>query len=92
MRSIIQNEEDRRCYICGCTQGLDVHHTWHGTANRQIADRDGLTVYLCRFCHENLHNKGINDRELMEIGERAWIKETGKTVEEFIKRYGSNVL
>ena len=90
-KSIIQLDEDS-CILCGCTRDLQTHHTWHGTANRKLADEDGLTVKLCPHCHANLHDKGINDRMLMEIGERAWIRKNGKTVEDFIKRYGRNVL
>ena len=90
MKSIIQ--ENKSCFICGSTQNLQRHHTWHGTANRRLADEDGLTVLLCMNCHIALHDKGVNDRFLMEIGERAWLRETGKTVDDFIKRYGRNVI
>ena len=90
MKSIIHDEET--CFLCGCTRDLQTHHAWHGTANRRLADEDGLTVKLCPQCHANLHDKGINDRMLMEIAERAWIRVNDKTVEDFIKRYGRNVL
>ena len=89
MKSIIQN--NKRCFTCGAVQNLQLHHTWHG-ANRKIADNDGLTVWLCLRCHMALHDKGINDRFLMEIGERAWLEHTGKTVKDFIERYGKNVI
>ena len=90
MKSIIQTK--KQCFTCGAVQNLQLHHTWHGTANRKLCDKDGLTVWLCLRCHMELHDKGINDRFLMEIGERAWLKETGKTVKDFIERYGKNVI
>lgn len=90
MDSIIH--DCKSCFLCGCTRGLQIHHTWHGTANRRLADADGLVVALCVQCHMNLHDKGINDRFLMEIGERAWLKHTGGSIVDFINRYGRNVI
>ena len=89
MESIISTE--RKCFICGKTVNLQVHHCWHGS-NRKKADRDGLTVNLCFECHSKLHDKGEGDRYLMEIAERAWLKSTGGTVKDFIERYGKNLI
>ena len=41
------------CYICGCNAGRERHHCFHGTANRQIAEREGLWVWLCHECHRH---------------------------------------
>lgn len=89
MESIIQKE--KRCFLCGSEIGLERHHVWHGI-NRKNADKDGLTVWLCFPCHRALHDKGLHDKELMEEGEKAWLKETGGTIEDFIRRYGKNVI
>lgn len=53
MKSIIQSE--KACYICGTTIGLHEHHCIHGIANRKLADKYGLTVWLCRKHHEQVH-------------------------------------
>ena len=90
MKSIITDKEE--CYLCKCTVGLETHHVWHGTANRRLAEEDGLTVPLCQTCHRRVHDQGINDKFLMRAGERAWIEHTGQSVVEFIKRYGRNYL
>ena len=90
MESIIQS--DKACYLCGCEVGLELHHVWHGTGNRRCADTDGLTVWLCQQCHRNLHDKGEKDRYLMEIGERAYLNRYNKSIDDFIKRYGKNVI
>lgn len=90
MESIINNEE--KCFLCESTQHLHKHHVWHGTGNRKCAEEDGLFVKLCLYCHKNLHDKGIYDKYLMAIGERAWLKHYNKSIEDFIKRYGKNVL
>ena len=58
MKSIIQSE--RVCFFCGSEYNLEKHHCIHGTAGRRLADKYGLTVYLCPACHrgsEGVHGK-----------------------------------
>lgn len=90
MESIISTKEE--CFLCGSTQNLQTHHCWHGTGNRKLADKDGLFVRLCVYCHSALHDKGINDRYLMETAEKAYLAHFNATTEDFIKRYGKNVI
>ena len=89
MKSIIHDWDE--CYICGA-YGTEVHHCIHGTANRRLADKDGLTVNLCHACHMRLHDKGEYDRELQKIAQQRWMEYYGKSVDEFRKRYGKNYL
>lgn len=93
IKSIISTE--KYCYECGTCRDLQVHHCWHGS-NRQLADDDGLTVYLCQRCHRRLHNDKRVSRELdlkyMILAEKAWLEHYGKTIEDFIERYGKNYL
>lgn len=84
-KSIIQSTKE--CYLCRATRNLHKHHCIHGTANRQLADRDGLFVFLCADCHRDLHDKGIGDRELKAIAQIAWCERYGPP-EAFRKRYG----
>ena len=75
MKSIIQ--ENRECYICRTIyniegSGDDLHHCLHGSY-RQLADEDGLTVYLCRYHHSRLHDKGEFDMMLKIKAMRAYI-------------------
>lgn len=93
MKSIIQ--KNRVCYFCEREYGLDRHHAMHGTANRRLADQDGLTVYLCRECHRKLHDTEAGaemDLKLKRDAETAWLNYYHKTVEDFIARYGRNYL
>lgn len=90
MDSIIQQESEL-CYICG-QWATDTHHCIHGTANRKLADKDGLTVRLCRTCHENLHIKGNFDRELQRIAQARWMEYYGKSEDDFRRRYGKSFL
>lgn len=55
-RSIMSNE--RKCYVCGMTQGLHVHHVFFGP-NRKNSDQWGCWVYLCAR-HHNMSNEGVH--------------------------------
>lgn len=87
MKSIIQDSKE--CYLCGRSDSLECHHAIHGTANRKLADQDGLTVWLCVECHTNLHQRGWQDNELKRMAQTVWERTYG-TREEFIKRYGKS--
>ena len=43
------------CVICN-KKATDVHHLIPGTSGRRLADEDGLTIPLCRECHDRIHN------------------------------------
>jgi hypothetical protein len=93
--SIICENDEQKCYLCGRQSQLERHHTLHGGANRRLADEDGLWVWLCHQCHTDLHDRGEGDRELQALAEKKWIEwnypndeERGRT--EFIKRYGKS--
>ncbi len=75
------------CYICGSNRNLEIHHCIHGTANRKLAEEDGLTVYLCHSCHADLHDKGLFDKSLQSIAQKAYIEKYGSR-EDFRRRYG----
>ena len=94
MKSIIPGDQPNQCFLCGlsCIH-TEVHHCLHGTANRRLADEDGLTVNLCMNCHRKLHDKGFGDRYLQEIAEEAWMKYNhDKNLTDWVRRYGKNYL
>ena len=91
MKSIIQDENSRVCYLCG-GYASDRHHCLHGTANRAQAEKFGLTVMLCHDCHMALHDRGINDRYLQREAEEHWIVHNKASIEDFIKIFGKNYL
>ena len=49
MKSILQN--DKVCFLCGRTSGLECHHIFGGVANRKLSEKYGLKVWLCHNCH-----------------------------------------
>lgn len=60
--SILQNE--KKCALCGRVDRLERHHVMHGTANRKLAEKYGLTIWLCPDHHRgNMsphHNANID--------------------------------
>lgn len=95
MRQSIVKQSDS-CFFCGAV-GTERHHCLHGTANRKLAEEDGLWVWLCAECHRGtngVHGKNGQEKDetLKRAAEYAWITKNGKTVEDWIKRYGKNWL
>lgn len=91
-KSIMQIDQER-CYECGRYGALDTHHVFRGPF-RKKADLDGLTVKLCRSCHDHVHKypKGDMNMSLRRDGMRKWMRYYGGTEEDFRKRYGRSVL
>lgn len=88
------------CWLCGRNGNddpLDRHHIYGGP-RRKLSEKDGLVVYLCHNrCHifgpEAVHNNATKMNILHRYGERKWLSENpGKTVDDFIARYGKNYL
>ena len=77
------------CFLCGRYGRLDTHHIFGGP-NRGLSDEDGLTVKLCRTCHEAAHKyKYVHDL-LHQKGQEEY--EKTHTREEFMRRYGRSWL
>ena len=96
MKSIVINQDDKQCIVCGKRENLHLHHIIFGR-NRKKADEDGLTVWLCYEHHEGtygVHGKYGHslDMQLKCLAERMWVQKNSKTEEDFIKKYGRNYL
>ena len=94
-KSILQGNRKGVCYLCGRWTETENHHIFGG-GKRKKADRDGLTVYLCHYCHNEppngVHFSKETREHLKRIGETAWCTHYGKTIEDFIKEYGKNYI
>lgn len=98
-KSILQSE--KFCYLCFEKYGeynyrnLHQHHCMHGTANRVLAEEDGLWIYACIGCHEfnkdAIHNCRETDLYVQQAAQQAYEEQIG-TREEFVSRYGKNYL
>ena len=92
--SIIQ--KNKKCYVCGTTQNIHLHHVIFGK-NRNNSDKDGLMVYLCYEHHEGkngVHGKNGHelDYALKRKAEIMWCEYYNKTPDDFLKRYKRNYL
>lgn len=73
------------------------HEIFYGTSkNRQYSIEDGLVVFLAPEMH-NMSNLGIHfnreaDQALKQMAERVWIEHYGRTIQEFVDRYGKNYI
>lgn len=94
MQSILQDE--KYCMICATEQNLQKHHIFGGP-NRKKSEEDGLWIWLCMDHHTGDH--GVHTArgahmliKYRKIGEREWLRKNGKTIQDFIYRYGKNYL
>lgn len=94
-KSILSGNDKGVCFLCGKWIATENHHIFEG-GNRKKSDKDGLTVFLCHYCHNESPNGVHFNREfdihLKQIGQKAWMDYYGKTVEDFIREYGKNYL
>ena len=98
MESILTKYTEN-CAICG-TPTEEVHHLCFGRGLRELSNEDGLTLPMCRMCHDELHRKSTVASELSRIcGQLAFEKslcEKGVSAEDareqFRKRYGKSYL
>lgn len=92
MRSIIQNE--KKCYLCGSTVGLERHHCIFGDGWRKLADKYGLTVWLCGYHHRDNRNgvHGNNElaKQLKKVAQGAFEKKYSH--EKWMQIFGRNYL
>lgn len=72
-QSIMQTKCE--CYFCHKTYDLDRHHSVPGNGNRKICEELGLWVWLCRKCHDKVHDKLEGYKELQIDAQRAFIKD-----------------
>ena len=102
MKSVIQNKEDRQCYICKNFLGdfseksdLEEHHIFGGP-NRTLSEKFGLKVYLCHEHHQNSPESVHNNKDpqynllLKQEGQKAFMKQYPD--KDFVKVFGKSYL
>ena len=100
MNSIIQTDE--KCYLCGGRiprgyfDGLEEHHVFFGTSNRERSEERGLKVWLCgETCHRNGKKAVHKNREtdlLIKRHAQEVYEATYGSREDFIKEFGRSYL
>lgn len=103
MKSIMQ-EKDGTCFLCKLLEEDDSikpteeHHVFGGrNGNRDLSERYGLKVYLCKFHHtvgpEAVHGAQRNDLNveiLHKLGQQHFKFKYPN--EDFVKIFGKNYL
>lgn len=87
--SCIQRE--RVCFFCGAPYPLERHHCLHGTANRKLADKYGLTVWLCKRHHEEVHRNADTDLILKQRAQIAFEHQYGDR-NDFLRVFGRSYI
>lgn len=84
-----------RCIECGRPMS-DRHHLLFNRANRPKSEKYGLTVPLCRECHDRVHfghrpeDKALKEK-LQQLAQKVFEKHIG-TREDFMKEFHKNYL
>jgi len=83
------------CFLCGSYETVERHHIFGG-ALRPKADKLGLTVMLCRGCHQydadSAHQRRETREYLRKFGQRRAMAEQGWSVGDFVREFGKNYL
>lgn len=86
--------KDKKCFFCDATEGLDEHHCMHGTANRKLAEKYDLKVWLCRYHHtigiRSVHKCKQTDTILQKYAQKYFEENIGSHelwMQEFKKNY-----
>lgn len=77
------------CYFCG-NPNTEIHHLIFGRGLRELSDKYGLVVPLCRDCHNELHHNKVMMAWSRAEGQRRFEAEHGR--EEFMRIFGKNYL
>jgi len=96
MKSIIQAEKE--CFICKTTLYLENHHCIHGRGLRPLADKYGLTVWLCPRHHRGdasgnqyaVHFNRVFDLKLKQTAQKAFMEKWPD--KDFLKIFGKNYI
>ncbi len=91
-KSILQDE--KQCFVCGAVNVvLQRHHVLHGTAMRRIADKLGLTIWLCVEHHRGNYSPHHNtelDLRLKRFAQSCY--EDKHSRDEWMAKVGRNYL
>ena len=89
--SLLQPEGQKECYLTGIQSECDLHHIFHGTANRKLSDQWGCWCWLKHDLHRRLHEKDkALDRRLQQECQIAFEKKYSRKM--FMEIFGKNYL
>lgn len=77
------------CVLCHAT-AEHRHHVFYGSANRRLSEQYGMVEWLCRRCHDAVHNGGPQGL-LLKMAHQARFEQT-HTRDEFMQIFGRSWL
>lgn len=80
-----------KCAICGQYGDMDRHHVFGGTA-RQISERYGAVIDVCRGCHRSIHDHRSAYAWLQAKTQTKVMYEQGWDLEEWMAHFHRNYL
>ena len=98
-KSILQNKQDKTCYLCNLLNGddwpkvVEEHHAVGGNPGRKKSEHYGLKFYLCiphhRTGKDAVHKNNEMNRLLKQIAQIAFEKKYSQELwmQEFGKNY-----
>ena len=89
MNSILQTEH--RCWVCGTDKNLMLHHCIYGSGKRALADKEGLTIWLCPR-HHNMSNEGVHfdkalDLRVKQFAQTEWLAQHDNNLDGWFKLF-----
>ena len=86
-------QKRKYCKICGREfVPLEHHHVFEGSANRRQSAEAGLWVWVCRECHEHIHNCPAAHINLKQDAQRTAMKAYDWDFDDWRERFGKNYL
>lgn len=79
------------CGLCTIHANCDPHHVFPGTA-RQISDRYGAVIYLCRTCHRKVHDHPKAYKWLQAKVQAEVMFRNGWGMDEWMEHFHKNYL
>ena len=88
--SVVEPFDTGMCFACGVGGDLARHEIFFGP-NRAKSKALGCWVYLCKGCHDNVHNHvGSLDRQLKKIAQMRAMSHYGWSAADFRRRFGKS--
>lgn len=91
----IMDTKPGECFLCRRRGPTEYHHVF-GASNRKRSDKDGMTVYLCHWCHNEppngVHQNRAIRRQLQAMAQERWMEHYNKTEEDFRSAYGRSYI
>ena len=93
--SVLQ-DYNKECYVTGAVTGLELHHIYFGSKNKNASDDNGFVVWLTYEKHRGtygVHGKYGHelDQQLKEECQAAY-EALGHTREEFMRLIGKSYI